>query len=110
MIEAFLYGLLIAIIIFFIMSLKKRYVFKIKVEHTSVSIEYGHPPLKFIEECEKAVLFHKPKKGYIYGKKGNKHICLKFSKDFEDRKQQVFRNIWTEYPPIINIKGGKKSG
>lgn len=108
MIVQLLFGLIIALIIFLL--LKKKYVFKIKVKGTVVNIEYGHPPLKFIDECKKAVLFHKPKKGYIYARKENNQLILKFSKNFDERKQQVFRNIWTEYPPIINIDTDKKRG
>ncbi|BCG63936.1 MAG: hypothetical protein methR_P1686 [Methyloprofundus sp.] len=108
MIEQLLFIIVAAIIIFFM--IRKRYLFKIEINNTTVKVHYGHPPAKFLTECKSAVLFHKPKKGFIYGVKNNQQILLKFSKNFNARKQQVFRNIWTEYPPIMNTNNGKKTG
>jgi len=85
----------------------KLHEFKIKIHLKAVTIEYGEPPLKFLEECKKAVLFHKPSKGYIYGNKSKGTIELAFSKGFDERKKQVFRNIWTEYPILKEANDNK---
>lgn len=87
---------------------RKRYLFKILIEYTKVEIIYGEPPEKFIDECKKAVLFHKPKKGYVYGKSSDGVMKIIFSKQFDENKKQVFRNLWTEYPAIEKRNGKRR--
>jgi len=100
----------IAIAIAIKVIFRKRYEFKIKIQYKSIKIIYGKPPINFIEECKKAVLFHKPKKGYIYGIKKDGKIRIIFSSRFEEKKKQVFRNLWTEYPAIEKKDGKRKKG
>jgi hypothetical protein len=105
------YKILITIIasLVIISAFRKKHLFKIMVQGQHAETIYGDPPKRFIDECKKAALFHKPKKGYIYGVKENGVIKIAFSKGFDKNKEQAFRNVWAEYPAIGGRQEGRKA-